>query len=170
MDPMTAAELVRSARTRRNYSQRQLAERAGVPQSTVSKIESGRQQPTMAMLERLVAAAGFRIRAGLVNDTRPSRLLEQHREAVMKVLGNYPIRAAWLFGSVARDDDTSDSNIDLLVDLETGTTFADYVGLSDDLAEILGCPVDVVTTKELESNHVLRRRILRERRSLGTAA
>src|SRR5215204_5348743 len=168
MDPMSPAELVRSARTRRELSQRELAKRAGVPQSTVSKVESGRQQPTVAMLERLVTAAGFRIRANLVNDTKPSRLLAQHREAVLKVLANYPVRAAWLFGSAARGDDTSDSDIDLLIDLEADTNFADYVGLSGDLAEVLGCPLDVVTTKEIESNDLFRRRVLRERRDLGS--
>ena len=170
MDQLTAGELVRTSRTRRNYSQRELAERAGVPQSTVSKIESGRQQPSVAMLTRLVAAAGFRIRADLVNDIRPSRLLERHRETVLKVLADYPVREAWVFGSAARGDDTPDSDIDLLVDLDSGATFADYVGLSDDLMEALGCPVDVVTTKELESNDLFRRRVLRERRGLSRAA
>jgi uncharacterized protein len=43
------------------------------------------------------------------------------------------------FGSVARGDDTSDSENDLVLDLQPGTTFADYVGLADDLAEVLGC-------------------------------
>lgn len=57
----TAAELVRSARSRRRFSQRELARLANVPQSTVANIESGRRQPSVAMLERLLAAAGFRL-------------------------------------------------------------------------------------------------------------
>lgn len=166
----TAAELIRTARTRRSLSQRALAARAGVPQSTLSRVESGRQQPTVAMLERLVAAAGYRLRAELVNDTRPSLLLTHRRDAVSNVLARYPVREAWVFGSVARGDDTPGSDLDLLIDLEPGTSFAEYVGLADDLSGALGCPVDVVTTKELESNQLLSRRIARDLRSFSTAA
>ena len=40
------------------HSQRGLARAAGVPPSTVSRIEAGDMDPTVGMLERLVAAAG----------------------------------------------------------------------------------------------------------------
>lgn len=166
----TAAELVRSARRQRGISQRELAARARVPQSTVSKVESGHQQPSVAMLERLLAAAGYRLQADLVNNMRPSILLAEHRDAVAAILADHAVREAWVFGSVARGDDTPASDLDLVVELAPDTSFTDYVGLADELEALLGCPVDVVTTKELASNDLFRRRVLGERRRLDEAA
>lgn len=166
----TAAVLVREARQRRDMSQRDLARVAGVPQSTVANVESNRQQPSVAMLERLLDAAGFRLEPRLVNTVRPGELLERHREGVARLLARYPIARAWVFGSVARGDDRPGSDLDLLIEPTPAASFTDYVGLEDDLAELLACPVDVITTGELESNDLLRHRVNRDRRRLEIAA
>lgn len=166
----TAARLVRAARTRRGLSQRDLATVAGVPQSTVATVESGKRQPSVLMLERLLDAAGFRLDTDLINTIRPSELLRRHETDVAKVIARYPIARAWVFGSVARGDDRPDSDLDLLVELRRGASFADYIDLEDDLTATLGCPVDVVTTKELESNDLLSHRVNRNRRPLDVAA
>jgi transcriptional regulator with XRE-family HTH domain len=60
-----AGNLLRLARMRRGLSQRQIAEVAGVPQSTVARIESHRQQPTLPLLARLFAAADLELRTWL---------------------------------------------------------------------------------------------------------
>lgn len=166
----TAAELVRAARTKRGMSQRVLARVAGVPQSTVSTVESGQRQPSVSMLERLLHAAGFELETNLVNRIRPSELLEHHRKDVANVLARYPVSRVWVFGSVARGDDRPESDLDLLVELAPGASFVDSVGLEDELSAVLGCPVEVVTTKELESNDLFRRRVNRHRRQLEVAA
>jgi transcriptional regulator with XRE-family HTH domain len=57
-----AAGLVRLARARAGLTQRQLAERAGVPQSVIARIESGARQPTIPTLERVLAGAGTEVR------------------------------------------------------------------------------------------------------------
>ncbi|MDR1767206.1 MAG: helix-turn-helix domain-containing protein [Propionibacteriaceae bacterium] len=54
-----ASELVRDARLSRQLTMTALAALAGVPASTVSRIESGKTDPTMGMLSRLMGAAGF---------------------------------------------------------------------------------------------------------------
>jgi uncharacterized protein len=151
-------------------SQRDLARAAGVPQSTVATVETSWRQPSVAMLERLLSAAGFELDARLVNAIRPSELLARHRPAVARLLAGYPVARAWIFGSVARGDDRPDSDLDLLIELTPGATFMDYVGLEEDLAELLGCPVDVVTTKELESNELFRRGVERHKHPLEIAA
>jgi predicted nucleotidyltransferase/DNA-binding XRE family transcriptional regulator len=166
----SAAELVRSARQRRGLSQRALAERAQVPQSTVAKIETGKQQPSVAMLERLVAAAGFTLDVRLKNARRPSELLVELADEVRAVLATYPVAQAWVFGSAARGDDRPDSDLDLLVELQEGASFEDYVGLDEELAATLGCPVDVVTTREMDSNELLRRRVRRDIQRLDLVA
>ncbi len=122
------------------------------------------------MLERLLHAAGFRVETTLVNTIRPSELLEHHREDVAKVIARYPVSQVWVFGSVARGDDRPDSDLDLLVELSPGASYVDTVGLEEDLSAMVGCPVDVVTTKELASNDLFRRRVNRHRRQLTVAA
>jgi transcriptional regulator with XRE-family HTH domain len=56
------SQLVRDARSRAGLSSRALAERAGVSPSTITRVESGRIDPTTGMLERILAAAGGRLR------------------------------------------------------------------------------------------------------------
>ncbi len=121
------------------------------------------------MLERLLRAAGFYLEPTLVNAIRPSELLERYRAEVGHLLARYPVEHAWVFGSVARGDDRPDSDLDLLIELTPEASFADYVGLDDELSALLGCSVDVVTTKELESNDLFRRRANRHRRPLDVA-
>lgn len=52
------AQMLRQARRRAGLSQRELAERAGVPQSAVARLESGRVVPRVDTLERLLRACG----------------------------------------------------------------------------------------------------------------
>lgn len=47
-------------------SQRELARRAGVPQSMISAYERGRREPTLPTLLRILRAAGFDLRLHLV--------------------------------------------------------------------------------------------------------
>ncbi len=55
-----------------------------------------------------------------------------------------------LVGSAVRDDfDPSRSDIDVLVDFPDGATdiFDSFMGLREDLASILGRPIDVITAR-----------------------
>ncbi len=54
-----------------------------------------------------------------------------------------------LFGSVARGEARPDSDIDVLVEFESGRTLLDRIGMIQDLEDLLGCKVDVVTEKAL---------------------
>ena len=54
-----------------------------------------------------------------------------------------------VFGSTLRGDDGDGSDLDLLVDTLPGTTLLDLGGLQDELQELLGVPVDVLTLKDL---------------------
>ena len=70
-----------------------------------------------------------------------------------------------VFGSVARGEDDADSDIDLLVDLESGRSLFDLGGLLTDLEMLLGRGVDIVTEKGLR--HSLRERVLQEAIPIG---
>jgi transcriptional regulator with XRE-family HTH domain len=55
---MNTARIIRDARRRAGLSQRALARAAGMPHSTVARIELGRLSPRTDTLERLLRAAG----------------------------------------------------------------------------------------------------------------
>lgn len=62
LDEMKAAEMLRDARRAAGLTQRQLAERAGVPQATVGRIETGAVSPRVDTLDRLLRAANQELR------------------------------------------------------------------------------------------------------------
>jgi transcriptional regulator with XRE-family HTH domain len=51
--------LLKMARRRAGVTQRELSRLSGVPQPTVSRIESGRMSPTYELLDRLLRACGM---------------------------------------------------------------------------------------------------------------
>jgi predicted nucleotidyltransferase len=65
-----------------------------------------------------------------------------------------------VFGSVARGESDSQSDVEFLVDLDPGRTISDLGGLLMDLQDALGAPVDVVTERGLLVR--VRERILAE--------
>jgi transcriptional regulator with XRE-family HTH domain len=62
---MPIADIVREARRRAGLTQAALAARAGVPKSTVGRIESGARRPSVELVERLVRAAGLEVTISL---------------------------------------------------------------------------------------------------------
>lgn len=57
-----AGSLVLQAPTEAQLTQRQLAEAAQVPQSTIADIERGRRPPSIPLLQRILRAAGMELR------------------------------------------------------------------------------------------------------------
>ena len=74
-------------------------------------------------------------------------LVSAQREEIVRCFG---VRSLSLFGSVARDEARSDSDVDLLVEFEGPTTFDGHMGLLVFLEDLLGRRVDVVTAKGLK--------------------
>jgi transcriptional regulator with XRE-family HTH domain len=58
---MRIGRIIREARRSSGLSQRALAEKAGVPQSTVGRIESGAIGPRWATVEALLRASGMTV-------------------------------------------------------------------------------------------------------------
>lgn len=58
---MNASELVRTARRGAGLTQQALAQRLGVSQAAVARLESGRANPTVATLDRVMRTTGHRL-------------------------------------------------------------------------------------------------------------
>lgn len=77
----TAAALLQLARLKAELTQRELAERAGVPTTMISAYERDRRQPTLETLLRMVRAAGFGLRIQLVPYDPHDDMLEELEKA-----------------------------------------------------------------------------------------
>lgn len=80
---------------------------------------------------------------------RPSIALSRYRDAVCLAAARYRVANLRVFGSALRGDDREGSDLDLLVDTLPGTTLLDLGGLQDELQELLGVSVDVLTIQDL---------------------
>jgi predicted nucleotidyltransferase len=86
--------------------------------------------------------------------------VRRHREAILHLAARYGIRRVRVFGSVARAEAASTSDLDVLVDFEPGRSLLDQVGFTQELETLLGRRVDVVAEGGL--NPYLEARILAE--------
>lgn len=93
----------------------------------------------------------------------PPSLADQHG-AVMRLARQHGATNVRLFGSAIRDEEHEGSDLDLLVEMEPGRSLLDHVALKQDLEDLLGCKVDVVTEQSLHPR--IRERVLREAVSL----
>jgi predicted nucleotidyltransferase len=87
--------------------------------------------------------------------------LHAQRNAIEELGRRYGARRMRVFGSVARRQDRSDSDVDILVEFDRGyDLFAQRLPLARGLSDLLGRNVDLVPEHEL--NQHLRDRILAE--------
>ena len=86
--------------------------------------------------------------------------IEALRSHLPELRQRFGVMSLSVFGSVARDDATDASDVDVLVDFEGGTTFDGYFGLKEALERILGTRVDLATRAMLKP--MVRPRIERE--------
>ncbi|AUB82167.1 nucleotidyltransferase family protein [Candidatus Thiodictyon syntrophicum] len=87
-------------------------------------------------------------------------LIESHREQLRSIAARYGIERVRVFGSMARDDADTDSDIDLLVSLPPGTSGLALGSLLMDVQDLMQRKVDVVTEAGLHP--AVREGILRE--------
>jgi uncharacterized protein len=88
------------------------------------------------------------------------KLLKSHK----KDLIDLGVRSLSIFGSVARNESTKKSDIDILVDFDPKKGFFAFAGLQDYLESILNCRVDLVTKNALHP--ALKAQILQEAKNV----
>jgi predicted nucleotidyltransferase/DNA-binding XRE family transcriptional regulator len=163
------AVLLREARLTAGFTQAELAARVGTSQPAINRYEHGGVEPSISTLRRILHACGLRLEfevqpepvaSRVVGDRSLRELLRRRRGRVVELASRRGATNVRVFGSVARNEETEASDIDLLVDLEPGHTILDLVGLRRELTEALGVPVDVTTVGMLKKH--LRSDILAE--------
>jgi len=88
------------------------------------------------------------------------QLLKEKRAEIIETAARHGASNVRVFGSVARGEAAPDSDIDFLVTFERGRSLFDHARLIFDLAELLGCDVDVASDRGLKER--IRKRVLDE--------
>ena len=74
----------------------------------------------------------------------------ERRAEILRLAESHGCRNVRVFGSIARGEQRPDSDIDFLVDFEPGRSLLDLTGLWLDLEGVLGCKVDVISSRGLK--------------------
>jgi predicted nucleotidyltransferase len=140
-------------------TQRELALRAGVSQSVIAAYETDAREPALSTLSALIEAAGrtleFEVGAPLTTATSAAvgpigRRLRRRRAAVLALAAKHGMSNLQVFGSVARGDDGSDSDLDLMVRQPQAAGLFALGRFAEELEELLQVPVDVVAEGTLK--------------------
>lgn len=89
-----------------------------------------------------------------------NELLKEKRAEILQIAAKHGAKNVRVFGSVARGEAGPKSDIDFLVEMESGRSLFDLGGLLMDLQELLGVDVDVVTVNGLRLR--IKDQVLRE--------
>jgi uncharacterized protein len=154
-----AGHLLRHARLRAGLNQVEVAARAGLPQSTISAYESGRRQPTLPMLSKLLEATGSDLTIAtaplpeqLSALTGPVGLrVRRHRQLIVEEATRQGLDNVRVIGAVARGQDRPGDQVELLGQANPAGTVVDLLKLSALLEELIGTPVKIFTADRLPS-------------------
>jgi len=170
---MNVGELIRDARTRAKLSQAALADRAKTSQPAIARYESGAASPSLSTLERILAAANTSLVLSAPQQRRRARqtssgnrlaLIRGLRNRLFAAAARHGIRDLRVFGSVARGEETRESDVDLLVDLDPDRTLLDVIGFQQEAEDILGSGVDVAVPRMMKRR--VRERAMRDARPI----
>jgi hypothetical protein len=90
--------------------------------------------------------------------------VEAHSREILELARRHGMRNVRVFGSMARGEAGADSDLDLLVDYEEGSSLFDQIGFKQELEERLHRNVDVTTPQSL--HWFIRDKVIAEAESL----
>lgn len=146
---MTVGLLITKARNNSGLTQAELASRAGTSQAAIARYEADRVSPSVSTLERVLRAAGeeLLLSSARGNQTdlssKKAQLVRRHKLEITNLARTHGARNIRLFGSVARGEDTSKSDIDFLVSTPDENALSIAISLQAALESLLECKVDV---------------------------
>jgi predicted nucleotidyltransferase len=92
------------------------------------------------------------------------KTLKEKRDQILAIARQHGARNVRVFGSLARGEGKRDSDLDVLLELESGRSLLDIVAIKQDLEDLLDTKVDVVTENAVSP--YIRDQILRQAISL----
>lgn len=95
---------------------------------------------------------------------RPSEAVVRYREALLAIARRHGVSNVRVFGSVARNEDSEGSDIDLLVDPSAETTLLDLARIKLEAEDLTGVPFDVRTPLSLSQR--IREAVLQDAKPL----
>jgi predicted nucleotidyltransferase len=72
-------------------------------------------------------------------------LKKEKRNDILRIANGHGARNVRVFGSVLRGEATENSDLDLLIELDSDRSLLDLIAVKQDLEDLLRCKVDVVT-------------------------
>ena len=88
------------------------------------------------------------------------QLIQQRKHEIMQIAAKYGAHNLRVFGSVARGEAGPDSDLDLLVQFDANRSLFDLITMSQELEDLFGRRVEVVTEQAL--HWYIRERVLHE--------
>jgi predicted nucleotidyltransferase len=76
-------------------------------------------------------------------------LTELQKISIQSILKKYDPVLVGVFGSYARNEQTNRSDIDILIDIKKKINLLELIGLEQELTELLGIKVDLVTMRSV---------------------
>jgi uncharacterized protein len=76
------------------------------------------------------------------------------KNIILSYLKEYDPLKVGIFGSFARGDNKKGSDIDILIEFKESPSLLTLIKLENDLSEILGVKVDLVTTGALQNKRI----------------
>lgn len=73
------------------------------------------------------------------------KIIKLKHAEIVRVAKKYGALKIQLFGSAARGETNESSDLDFLVEMKHGTSLLDIIAIKQDLEDLLGVEVDVVT-------------------------
>ena len=92
-----------------------------------------------------------------------SHLNEEVKEIIISILVKHGIKRILVFGSYARNEATTKSDLDLIVDFPDGTSLLDHIGIEIELSEALNMKIDLLSRNGISpyiKDHVLKEAIV----------
>lgn len=74
------------ARVSNNLTQKELAERSGINQADISKLENGTRNPSIRLLQRLAAGMGMKLKIEFVPEDKPT---EEEIQTIAEAKADY---------------------------------------------------------------------------------
>jgi predicted nucleotidyltransferase len=86
--------------------------------------------------------------------------VQEIKEKINPILRRYGVTKAAIFGSLAKGEAKTSSDIDILVEIESNMSLLDFIGIKIELEEVLKMRVDLVEYDTIKP--IIKERILSE--------